>query len=90
MLMADNDSGDMPTPQRPDPHGAAALLLVESLIHSMIHRCTLTHLEALEVVQVAVDAQNEIMHEQADDLKNESDAITLLSAISASLAIDSR
>lgn len=41
-------------------HGAAALLLVESLIHGMIARSILSLPEAIEIVDVAVEVEREL------------------------------
>jgi hypothetical protein len=41
----------------PDPHGQAALLLVESLIHGLIGRRVLSVQDAVDIVEVALDAQ---------------------------------
>ena len=41
----------------PDPHGQAALLLVESLIHGLIGRRILSVQEAVHLLEVALDAQ---------------------------------
>jgi hypothetical protein len=43
-----------------DPHGRAALLLVESLIHALVEKATLTRGEAIEVIDIAVDVEEEL------------------------------
>ena len=43
-----------------NPHGRAALLLVESLIHSLVEKAVLTRAEAIEVIDVAVDVEEEL------------------------------
>jgi hypothetical protein len=79
---------DMPELADPDPHGEAALLLVESLIHFLTDRLILTHAEALHVVQIAADAQVELSLDRGDPLPT-TRAGKLLSLIAASLSIDS-
>lgn len=46
-----------------DSHGHAALLLVESLIHSLVDNETIDSAEAKNVVDIAIDATNEIAGE---------------------------
>ena len=41
-------------------HGRAALLLVESLIHSLVEKAVLTRAEAIEVIDVAIDVEEEV------------------------------
>lgn len=43
-----------------NPYGRAALLLVESLIHSLVEKAVLTRAEAIEVIDVAVDVEEEL------------------------------
>jgi hypothetical protein len=43
-----------------DPHGRAALLLVESLIHALVEKAVLTRAEAIEVIDIAVDVEEEL------------------------------
>jgi len=76
-------------PPSPDCHGEASLLLVESLIHSLVARSGLSLSEAIEIVQVAIDAQIEISQDRGDDPARLERSLALLSAIANSLAIDS-
>lgn len=66
-----------------DAHGHAALMLVESLIHTLIDRSVINASEAIDVVGTAIDATQEL----SDELKSaELDrSISLLTAISQSL-----
>lgn len=72
----------------PYASGAAALSLVESLLHHLVNRSVMSLADAIDVVQIATDAQAEISLERGDESATKPDAVTLLSAISASLAID--
>lgn len=49
---------DQATPS--EPHGRAALLLVESLIHGLIGRSALSVGEAIEIIEIAADIEREI------------------------------
>lgn len=71
-----------------EPHGRAALLLVESLIHTLIDRKIITIADALEVVEVATDVQREAGAELGELPLALQKSIDALQAISASLAID--
>ncbi len=42
----------------PDPHGEAALVLVETLIHALIAKGSLSTLEAIDIVDDAVEVQS--------------------------------
>lgn len=57
----DNNSGTAgATPPMPDPHGHAALLLVESLIHGLIERSIINISDAVEIVERADSVQIEV------------------------------
>lgn len=47
----------------PDPHGHAAMLLVESLLHELISRSVLSVAHAVAVVEVAADVEEELRSE---------------------------
>lgn len=88
MKSADSGKQGPSRPISPDPHGAAALTLVESLLHFLIERSVLAHADALEVVQIATGVQIEISAERGDDLGVCAEAVRLLCAIGASLETD--
>ena len=48
------------TPLLPDPHGQAALLLVESLIHVLMERSVISISDAIEIVETADDVQVDV------------------------------
>ncbi|MDO6414178.1 hypothetical protein Q4F19_07275 [Sphingomonas sp. BIUV-7] len=70
-----------------DPHGEAAILLVESLIHSLIARRVLSFAEAIEIVDIAGDAKREIAADVGESAA-EIQTLTILDAIRATLSID--
>ncbi len=56
-----NDPAKWGTEQpMPDPHGHAALLLVESLIHRLLERSIISTADAIEIVETADDVQIEV------------------------------
>ena len=40
-----------------DPHGRAALLLVESLIHALVEKAVISRGEAIDIIDIAVDVE---------------------------------
>lgn len=72
----------------PDPHGQAALLLVESLIHGLLSRSVISVAEAVEIVETAVEINSELAAEQADSNVTTDKSLAMLAAISASLQND--
>lgn len=72
----------------PDPHGQAALLLVESLIHGLLSRSVISVTEAVEIVETAVEVNTEIAAEQAVPHVTTDKSLAMLVAISASLQND--
>ena len=71
-----------------DPHGHAALLLVESLIHGLCENSTLSVGEAVEITERAVSVQSD-QAEAADGAGAPLwQSHALLSSIAASLRID--
>ena len=73
----------------PDPHGQAAMLLVESLIHSLIAQSAITVSGALEVVETALEVTVEMAAElQGDGAASAAHSRVLLDAISKSLSHD--
>ncbi len=51
---------DQASERHPDPHGQAALLLTESLIHALVDKKVLTLREVVEIVEIATDVEREI------------------------------
>lgn len=88
MSINDNDPAVPDTIPPTDPHGQAALLLVESLIHGLCQNSTLAVDEAIEIVERAVSVQ----FDQAEAADAAGAPLwrshTLLSAIATSLKID--
>ncbi len=74
--------------KRPEPHGQAALLLVESLIHGLIARSSLTVEQAVEIVQIAAEVKLETADDVGDTPATLRESLHLLQSISASLLHD--
>lgn len=75
-------------PPLPDPHGHAALLLVESLIHGLLARSIISNGDAIDIVEGADSVQVE-MAEMADGASAPMwRSHALLTAIAESLRYD--
>lgn len=68
----------------PDPHGHAAILLVESLLHGLIARKVITVTDAVEIV----DTATEVTGDRATAPSDVRSSIGLLESISTSLSRD--
>lgn len=68
--------------------GQAAILLVESLIHGLIARSVISVADAVEIVAIAADTQQEIDAEPRDPNHPTPSSQTLLDAIVDSIAHD--
>lgn len=72
----------------PDPHGEAAMVLVETLIHALIAKGCLTTLDAIEIIVDAADVQAEIDADRAQISDGRLQAAALLRTLSVSLSHD--
>ena len=71
-----------------DPHGQAALLLVESLLQGLIEKAVLTTREALAIVDRAAEVNAENAADLEDSPEALSKSLALIDAIAASLQHD--
>ena len=71
----------------PDAHGQAAMLLVESLIHSLIARSVISVVDAVEIVETAVEINLEIAEFTVPPEAGRK-SLAMLEAISTSLQKD--
>jgi len=72
----------------PDAHGQAALLLVESLLHGLIARRTITTSQAVEIVSIAAEVKQEVAVDLGDTPATLKRSLALLTAIGSSLKGD--
>ncbi len=75
-------------PAEPDPHGHAAILLVESLIHALVARSVISRGDAVNLISIAMDAKIEISADQGVINDKGDRSLALLSAILVSLESD--
>ena len=71
-----------------DANGQAAVLLVESLIHSLIGRSVISVNDAIDIADTAAAAMAQIDGEVADPTRSAPTPMTILAAIAASLGHD--
>lgn len=85
----DNNS-DYACAGEPDAHGQAALLLAESILHSLIERDVLTSPQAAAVVESAAEVKVEVAMLAGESRKRMEESLALLSKISISLRTDAQ
>lgn len=85
-----HDANAQPGLRGPDPHGQAALLLLESLIHGLIARSVISVGDAVEMIEIAVEVKAEIAQDLGDSPATMHQSILLLDSIAASLKIDEK
>lgn len=88
--LSNDNSPEQPDPRSkgPDPHGQAAMILVESLIHGLISRSVIQVADAIDVVTMAIDVKMEIAADLGVNQDTVDRSIGLLSAIRESLGVD--
>lgn len=72
----------------PDAHGQAALLLAESILHTLIENSVLTVQQAIAVVQTASEVKEEVAEAGGESNARMEASLALLEAISTSLETD--
>lgn len=72
----------------PDAHGQAALMLVESLIHTMLEAKSLTLLQAIETVETASEVKIDTARLAGESEKRIFESIELLNKLGDSLKTD--
>ena len=91
MTYSTNDNETLrpvPRTEGPDAHGQAAILLVESLIHTLIAQSIIQIEEAIEAVTVAMDVKMEISADLGDNDDTLDKSLALLLEIARSLRND--
>ncbi len=72
----------------PDAHGQAALLLTESLLHTLVDRGVLTITEAVEVVQTAAEVKVEVANAAGESTRRMNESLLLLAKMQSSFETD--
>lgn len=68
----------------PDAYGQAALLLVESLLHTLVERGVLTPQDIVSTVQVASDVKRDLAESTGESRERMKQSLGLLAAIERS------
>ena len=87
---AGDGMGARPSPRRPEPdaHGQAALLLAESILHTLIKAKVLTTAQAASSIRTACEVKEEVAQDTDESEGRMQESLNLLSGIERSLSID--
>lgn len=72
----------------PDAHGQAALLLTESLIHTLIENAAMSNMDAIQVVRSAAEVKVEVATAAGESDKRMKESLKLLEKMRRSLESD--
>jgi hypothetical protein len=72
----------------PDAHGQAALLLTESLIHTLVDHRILSLDQALEVIQIAAEVKVEVAAAAGESKARMNESLALLAKMAGSFECD--
>lgn len=72
----------------PDPHGQAAMLAVESLLHTLVAKAVLSLSDAIDIVETAVSVQEDFLAESDEENEVAVKSLAILQSISKSLSHD--
>jgi hypothetical protein len=72
----------------PDAHGQAALLLTESLIHTLVENSTLTNVKAIELIRIAAEVKVEVATAARESDARMQESLALLSKMACSFETD--
>lgn len=87
-IFNDNEPADLRRPPLAEASGQAAISLVESLIHGLVARSAITVVDAIEIVEVAAEVEEQRASDLGDLPPNLCSPLTILKSISASLQLD--
>lgn len=83
----DNGSGS-PAVIEPDAHGQAALLLTESLIHTLVECSAITNVQAVELIRIAAEVKVEVATAAHESDGRMQESLALLSKMASSFEAD--
>ena len=82
------DDDPRPSVVEPDAHGQAALLLAESLIHTLVENSTLTNVGAVELIRIAAEVKVEVATAAHESDGRMQESLALLSKMASSFETD--
>jgi len=78
----------LPTVPEPDAHGQAALLLTESLIHTLVESSAITNVQAIELIRIAAEVKVEVATAAHESKSRMQESLALLSKMANSFESD--
>lgn len=67
----------LPQPE-PDAHGQAALLLAESILHALVETNTLSHADAISVIETTCEVKIEVAERAGESNRRMTESLNLL------------
>jgi hypothetical protein len=77
-----------PAFSEPDAHGQAALLLTESLIHTLVENSAITNVQAIDLIRIAAEVKVEVATAAHESKGRMQESLTLLSKMASSFESD--
>jgi hypothetical protein len=87
-LIPVDDGRGLPSVLEPDAHGQAALLLTESLIHTLVENSAITNDQAIEVIRTAAEVKVEVATAAHESNGRMQESLALLSKMASSFESD--
>jgi hypothetical protein len=87
-LVPVDDGSELPAVREPDAHGQAALLLTESLIHTLVENSAITNDQAIEVIRTAAEVKVEVATAAHESNGRMQESLALLSKMASSFESD--
>lgn len=87
-LLPVDDRPELPAVREPDAHGQAALLLTESLIHTLVENSAITNDQAIEVIRIAAEVKVEVATAAHESNGRMQESLSLLSKMASSFESD--
>jgi hypothetical protein len=87
-LIAADDGRELPAVREPDAHGQAALLLTESLIHTLVENSAITNVQAIDLIRIAAEVKVEVATAAHESKGRMQESLALLSKMASSFESD--
>jgi hypothetical protein len=87
LIPVDDDPGPFAVVE-PDAHGQAALLLTESLIHTLVENSAITNVQAIELIRIAAEVKVEVATAAHESNGRMQESLALLSKMASSFESD--
>lgn len=87
-LIPVDDGPEFPAVREPDAHGQAALLLTESLIHTLVENSAITNVQAIDLIRIAAEVKVEVATAAHESKGRMQESLALLSKMARSFESD--